>query len=109
MVRKDRERVGELADPNKTYDLVVIGSGPGGYVGAIRAAQLGLSVSIVEKDDRLGGTCLLRGCIPTKALLHSAELVDEIRHSAEHGIRTEGVSIDFPQVMKRKDKMVDKS
>jgi len=90
-------------------DLVVIGSGPGGYVGAIRAAQLGLSVAIVEKDDRLGGTCLLRGCIPTKALLHSAELVDEIRHAAEHGIRIEGVSIDFPQVMKRKEKMVDKS
>ena len=87
----------------------MIGSGPGGYVGAIRAAQLGLSVAIVEKDDRLGGTCLLRGCIPTKALLHSAELVDEIRHAAEHGIRADGVSIDFPQVMKRKEKIVDKS
>ncbi len=90
-------------------DLVVIGSGPGGYVGAVRAAQLGLSVAIVERDKRLGGTCLLRGCIPTKALLHSAELVEEIRHAGEHGIRAENVSIDFPQVMKRKDKIVDKS
>jgi dihydrolipoamide dehydrogenase len=90
-------------------DLVVIGSGPGGYVGAVRAAQLGLSVAIVEKDQRLGGTCLLRGCIPTKALLHSAELADEIRHCAEHGIRTDGMAIDFPAVMKRKDKVVDKS
>jgi dihydrolipoamide dehydrogenase len=90
-------------------DLVVIGSGPGGYVGAVRAAQLGLSVAIVERDKRLGGTCLLRGCIPTKALLHSAELVEEVRHAAEHGIRAENVSIDFPQVMKRKDKVVDKS
>lgn len=92
-----------------TKDLVVIGSGPGGYVGAVRAAQLGLNVAIVEKDKRLGGTCLLRGCIPTKALLHSAELADAVRNSAEHGIRTEWMSIDFPQVMKHKDKIVDKS
>lgn len=92
-----------------TKDLVVIGSGPGGYVGAVRAAQLGLRVAIVEKDDRLGGTCLLRGCIPTKAMLHSAELADDIRHAGEHGIRVGDVTIDFPQVMKRKGKIVDKS
>ena len=90
-------------------DLVVIGSGPGGYVGAIRAAQLGLSVAIVEKDARLGGTCLLRGCIPTKALLHSADLLEEIKHASKHGIRAEGVSVDFPAVMDRKSKVVDKS
>ncbi|MGH2569968.1 MAG: dihydrolipoyl dehydrogenase [bacterium] len=90
-------------------DLVVIGSGPGGYVGAIRAAQLGLDVAIVEKDERLGGTCLLRGCIPTKALLHSADLLDEMRHAEVHGIRATGIEVDFAAVMKRKDKVVDKS
>jgi dihydrolipoamide dehydrogenase len=90
-------------------DLVVIGSGPGGYVGAIRAAQLGLRVGIVEKDSRLGGTCLLRGCIPTKALLHSADLLDEMRHAETHGIRASGVEVDFPAVMARKGKIVDKS
>jgi len=90
-------------------DLVVIGSGPGGYVGAIRAAQLGLNVAIVEKDARLGGTCLLRGCIPTKALLHSADLLDEMRRAETHGIRVAGVEVDFPAVMKRKEKVVDKS
>ncbi len=90
-------------------DLVVIGSGPGGYVGAVRAAQLGLSVAIVEKDPRLGGTCLLRGCIPTKALLHSADLVEEMRHSAAHGILADNVRVDFPRVMDRKAKIVDKS
>ncbi len=90
-------------------DLVVIGGGPGGYVGAIRAAQLGLDVALVEKDTRLGGTCLLRGCIPTKALLHSAELCDEARHAAEHGIHIPEVAVDMPAVMKRKQKIVQKS
>jgi dihydrolipoamide dehydrogenase len=90
-------------------DLVVIGSGPGGYVGAIRAAQLGLDVAIVEKDKRLGGTCLLRGCIPTKAMLHSADLVEEMRHAADHGIKASGIEVDFPGVMKNKNKVVDKS
>jgi len=90
-------------------DLVVIGSGPGGYVAAVKAAQLGLSVTIVEKDRKLGGTCLLRGCIPTKALLHSADLVQEMRHSAKHGILADNVRVDFPAVMKRKNVIVDKS
>lgn len=90
-------------------DLVIIGSGPGGYVGAVRASQLGLSVAIVEKDVKLGGTCLLRGCIPTKALLHSADLLEEVRHADRHGIHVENVSVDFPAVMKRKSTIVDKS
>ncbi|MBZ0268915.1 dihydrolipoyl dehydrogenase [bacterium] len=90
-------------------DLVVIGSGPGGYVGAVRAAQVGLSVALVEKDAKLGGTCLLRGCIPTKAMLHSADLLAEIRHAGKHGIRVEGVTVDFPGVMKRKQDIVNKS
>ncbi|GJM45098.1 MAG: dihydrolipoyl dehydrogenase [Gemmatimonadota bacterium] len=90
-------------------DLVVIGSGPGGYVGAVRASQLGLSVAIVEKDGKLGGTCLLRGCIPTKAMLHSADLLEEIRHAGKHGIQVDGVTVDFPGVMKRKQLIVDKS
>ena len=62
-------------------DLVIIGSGPGGYVAAIRAAQLGLGVTVVEKDPKFGGTCLHRGCIPTKALLRTAGMLDEIRSS----------------------------
>ena len=66
-------------------DLVVIGSGPGGYVAAIRAAQLGLDVAVVEKDPQFGGTCLHRGCIPTKALLHTASLFQEIRRSESSG------------------------
>lgn len=90
-------------------DLVVIGSGPGGYVGAVRAAQLGLNVTIVEKDTRLGGTCLLRGCIPTKALLHSADLLYEMQHSSIHGIHAAEITVDFPAVMERKSKIVDKS
>ena len=63
-----------------TYDLIVIGSGPGGYVSAIRAGQLGMKVAIVEKDTRLGGTCLLRGCIPTKSMLESAEVAAHAMH-----------------------------
>jgi dihydrolipoamide dehydrogenase len=69
-----------LEDLVAQYDLAIIGAGPGGYVAAIRAGQLGMKVVVIEKDDRLGGTCLLRGCIPTKALLHSAEVYDEALH-----------------------------
>ena len=88
------------------YDLVVIGSGPGGYVAAIRAAQLGLKTAIVEKDAKvpgvgLGGTCLHRGCIPTKAMLKSASLYDETRnHAASFGVKTSGVELDYPGVVK---------
>ena len=91
------------------FDLAIIGAGPGGYVAAIRAGQLGMKVVCIEKDERLGGTCLLRGCIPTKALLHSAEILDHAREGAEHGILCENVRVDMPAVNKRKDKVVAKN
>ena len=97
-----------------SYDLVVIGSGPGGYVAAIRAAQLGLKTAIIEKDARvpgvgLGGTCLHRGCIPTKAMLKSASLYDEAKnHAAGFGVRTSGVELDYPGVVTFRDKVVFK-
>ncbi|MCX7353737.1 MAG: dihydrolipoyl dehydrogenase [Alphaproteobacteria bacterium] len=91
-----------------SFDLVVIGSGPGGYVAAIRAAQLGMSVACVEKRVALGGTCLNIGCIPSKALLNSSEKFHEAKHSfAEHGIKVSGVELDLPAMMARKDKVVD--
>jgi dihydrolipoamide dehydrogenase len=90
-----------------SYDVVVIGAGPGGYVCAFRAAQLGLSVALVDKRATLGGTCLNVGCIPSKALLHSSEqLVFARDHAAEHGIRTGTVSADVGALMKRKDSVV---
>jgi len=72
------------------YDVVVIGAGTGGYSCALRAAQLGKRVALVERDERLGGTCLLRGCIPTKALLQSAAVMDIVDRSAEWGIKASG-------------------
>ncbi|MBV15514.1 MAG: dihydrolipoyl dehydrogenase [Euryarchaeota archaeon] len=90
-------------------DLVVIGGGPGGYGGAIRAAQLGMDVVLVEKDDRLGGTCLLRGCIPTKALLHSAGLFRQMQGAADHGIKAAEVEVDYPGVLTHKDRVVEAS
>jgi len=92
-----------------TYDLIVIGSGPGGYVSAIRAGQLGMKVAIVEKDTRLGGTCLLRGCIPTKSMLESAEVAEHAMHASDFGITTGDVSIDLKAVLKRKDTVVDQN
>ncbi|CAN5893089.1 dihydrolipoyl dehydrogenase [soil metagenome] len=88
-----------------TYDLVVLGGGSGGYACALRAAELGLSVALVEKD-KLGGTCLHRGCIPTKALLHVAEVADSAREGARFGARTTLDSIDMPGVHKYKDGVV---
>jgi dihydrolipoamide dehydrogenase len=82
------------------YDLVVIGAGPGGYVAAIRAAQLGLKVACIEREG-LGGICLNWGCIPTKALLRSAEVLDLIHRAKEFGIIVEGVRVDFPAIIKR--------
>jgi dihydrolipoyl dehydrogenase len=90
------------------YDLVVIGSGPGGYVCAIRAAQLGLKTAVVEKDKTFGGTCLNIGCIPSKALLHASELFDEAGHSfANMGIKIGAPALDLPAMMKFKDEGVD--
>jgi len=89
------------------YDLVVIGGGPGGYVAAIRAAQLGMKPAVVEKEDRLGGTCLRVGCIPSKALLESSHKLEEAGHEfAQHGIHVGGVSFDLAAMMKRKEDVV---
>ena len=93
----------------KTYDVCIIGSGPGGYVAAIRASQLGLSVLIVEKDSRLGGVCTLSGCIPTKALLHTADLLEEAKHGADVGISAREVRLDLAAAMKHKEKVVRQS
>ncbi len=96
-----------MAD-QQSFDVVVIGSGPGGYVCAIRAAQLGLSTAIVEKRATLGGTCLNVGCIPSKALLNSSHLFEEAGHGfAAQGIKTSGVALDLPTMMSHKDKVVD--
>jgi len=90
------------------FDLVVIGGGPGGYVAAIRAAQLGMSVACVEKRERLGGTCLNIGCIPSKALLQSSEKFEEAKHTlAAHGVKLKSVDLDLATMMARKDKVVD--
>lgn len=89
------------------YDLVVIGAGPGGYVAAIRAAQLGLNVACIEKETALGGTCLRVGCIPSKALLESSEHFHEAQHELKaHGVEVSGVSLDLAAMMKRKDGVV---
>ncbi|MBI1775654.1 MAG: dihydrolipoyl dehydrogenase [Proteobacteria bacterium] len=94
----------------ESYDVVVIGSGPGGYVCAIRAAQLGMKVACVEKRERLGGTCLNIGCIPSKALLQSSEKYDEARHSlSEHGVEPGEVRLDLTRMLARKDKVVDQN
>src|SRR5689334_5168160 len=88
-------------------DVVIIGGGPGGYVAAIRAAQLGLSTVCVEMDKTLGGTCVNVGCIPSKALLSSSEHFEFARlHAAEHGIQLSDVKLDLPTMMKRKDAVV---
>lgn len=95
-----------MADPTQA-DVVIIGGGPGGYVAAIRAAQLGLSTVCVEMDKTLGGTCVNVGCIPSKALLSSTEHYEFARlHAAAHGVKIEGVSVDLPTMLKRKDEVV---
>lgn len=90
----------------RDFDLLVIGGGPGGYVAAIRAAQRGLRVGLVEKE-RPGGVCLNWGCIPTKAMLRSAEVLQTIRNGAEFGVHTDGVRVDFAAVCGRKDAIVE--
>ncbi len=92
----------------ETFDVVIIGSGPGGYVGAIRAAQLGLKTALIEKDKRLGGTCLHRGCIPTKSLLWTAELYHHIREASDFGIDLSNPTINWANAQKHKEKVVTK-
>jgi len=93
-----------------SFDVVVIGSGPGGYVSAIRCAQLGMKTAIIEKYSTLGGTCLNVGCIPSKALLASSHHVDEIKHFADHGIELPGdVKIDLEKMIARKQAIVDQT
>jgi dihydrolipoamide dehydrogenase len=91
------------------FDLIIIGSGPGGYVAGIRAGQLGLKTAVIEKDPKLGGTCLHRGCIPTKALLHTASLLDEIRDASDLGIEVGAPVLDIVKAQARKQKVVDKN
>ncbi|HHJ52462.1 MAG TPA: dihydrolipoyl dehydrogenase [Caldithrix abyssi] len=91
---------------SQKYDLAIIGSGPGGYVAAIRAAQLKLKTAIIERD-KLGGVCLNWGCIPTKALLKSAEVLEEIRQAKSYGLSVDGVRADFPAIIKRSRRVAD--
>lgn len=91
-----------------TFDLIIVGSGPGGYVAAIRAAQLGLQVVLVEKDKVLGGTCLHRGCIPTKALLHYTEAVEKLAGFADFGVNASFDSVDVPKMHAAKAKVIKK-
>jgi dihydrolipoamide dehydrogenase len=90
------------------YDVAIIGSGPGGYVAAIRAGELGLKTIVVEKDSYLGGTCLHVGCIPTKVLLHHADVYDHFKNAAELGFEVSGLKINWANVLARKDKIVKK-
>ena len=90
------------------YDLIVIGSGPGGYVAAIRASQLGFKVGVVEKNE-LGGICLNWGCIPTKSLLKNAEIFDQIKnHGEDFGITADGLEFDFTKIVKRSRDISDR-
>lgn len=92
-----------------SFDLIVIGAGPGGYVAAIRATQLGFSVALVEKRETLGGVCLNEGCIPSKALLESSELFAKTNHElAEHGIDLDPPRLNLAQMMTRKEEIIKK-
>jgi dihydrolipoamide dehydrogenase len=90
-----------------TYDVIVLGSGTGGYAAALRSAELGKRVALVERDERLGGTCLLRGCIPSKALLESASVMDHVNRAEEWGIRAQG-EVDWDKVLEAERHIVDK-
>ncbi len=94
---------------NEQFDVTIIGSGPGGYVAAVRAGQLGLKTAIVEKDTRLGGTCTLRGCIPTKQMLMSAHVYEQMKQAADFGVQASEIQLAFADVQKRKDKVVTKN
>jgi dihydrolipoyl dehydrogenase len=107
MMVRVHEIQGGAAVAEKSYDLVILGGGSGGYACALRAAELGMAVALIEKD-KVGGTCLHRGCIPTKALLHAAEIADHSRDSAAVGVRTTFDGIDAPAVQSYKNSVVDR-
>src|SRR5437763_10183883 len=90
------------------YDITIIGAGPGGYVAALYGALKGAKIALIEKDRRLGGTCLLRGCIPSKAMIKTAELMLELRHPEQFGLALDGPArLDWERTVQRKDKVVD--
>ncbi len=91
------------------YDVAILGSGPGGYVAAIRAGQLGLKTLVIEKDPHFGGTCLHVGCIPSKVFLHTAELLDQVRQAGVHGVVVEGIRLDWAALLKRKARIIKKN
>src|SRR5215471_20474699 len=100
---------GSVALPETIYDVAIIGAGPGGYTAAFRAAQLGLKTCLIERNERLGGTCLLVGCIPTKALLFHAEVYDHMKAAQEYGIEGLGAGkLNWKAIQERKDKVVTK-
>src|SRR4030095_3701530 len=92
------------------FDVAIVGAGPGGYVAAIRACQLGLKTVVIERDSRFGGTCTLRGCIPTKALLRDAHLLYEVKKEVQQGLLKHGpVDFDFEKMQARKNDIIGKS
>ena len=92
---------------DKQYDVIVIGAGPGGYVTALKSAKLGFKTAVVEKD-KPGGTCLNRGCIPTKAMIHATELFREMQSAAEYGIFAENVRYDYEKILSYRDDVINK-
>jgi dihydrolipoamide dehydrogenase len=96
-----------IFEMSESFDLIVVGAGPGGYVAAIRASQLGMKVAVVEREQKLGGTCLRVGCIPSKALLETSELYEQSqKHFAERGLIVQGVTLDIAKMMSHKDSVV---
>src|SRR3954447_24081543 len=91
-----------------SYDCIVIGSGPGGYVAAIRAAQLGMTTAVIERDNVVGGRCLNYACIPAKAVLRSADILTEVREAGDYGISLNGTepTVDFAAIVERRAKVV---
>src|SRR5438874_8645967 len=93
---------------NTEYDITIIGAGPGGYVATLYGALKGAKIALIEKDRRLGGTCLLRGCIPSKAMVRTAELMLEMSHPEQFGLALEGrIGLDWERTVQRKDKVVE--
>src|SRR3954469_663480 len=105
---RDEGRLNVAVGSSNSFDLVVIGGGTGGYAAAFRAGQLGLKVALVDDQPRLGGTCLLVGCIPTKAMLESAEFYNRVTHAGDLGVKVENAAFDYPTVAKRRDQIVDR-